>query len=226
MYFDTVRNNLNYCTNHIRPYTELGRDLTNGNVARFNFLVPNVTNDMHDLTPGSASTRIQGDTWLSLKMPEILNSPSYTNGGLLVVTFDEGDGSTGDGPIGTILLSPRIRRAGYASTNFYDHSSLLRTLQDIYEVRPYLGGAAFANDMSEHFRTLAVTRIVQDASAVHVTATNLVVGRTNYLQFSPVVSPPAWVNLSTNVGSSSSQVLDDARVSRPASGFYRVRERQ
>jgi len=226
MYFDTVRNNLTYCTNHIRPYTELAGDLASGNVARFNFLVPNVTNDMHDLTPGSASTRIQGDTWLSLKMPSILNSGAYTNGGLLIVTFDEGEGSTGDGPIGTILLSPRVKRPNYSSTNFYDHSSLVRSIQDIFGLRPYLGGAEFATDMAEHFKTMSISSITHDVAGTHVTATNLAVNRTAVLQFSADPVNPSWVNLKSAVSTSSSQTLTDTRPTPPASGIYRIREIQ
>jgi len=226
MYFDTVRNNLNYCTNHIRPFSELGRDLTNGNVARFNFLVPNTTNDMHDLTPGSASTRIQGDTWLSLQMPQILTSTAYTNGGLLVVAFDEGEGSTGDGPIGTIFVSPRVKRPGYSNNIFYDHSSLLRTFQDLYGLSPYLGGAAFANDMSDLFQTLSISKITRDTGGSHVMATNLIVGKTAVLQFATNVVSPLWQSVRTAVSTNTSQPFNDTRTGLPDSGIYRLREIQ
>src|ERR1043166_823316 len=46
VFFDSVRNNLQYCTNHVRPYTELAADLTNNTVPRFNFITPNVTNEI------------------------------------------------------------------------------------------------------------------------------------------------------------------------------------
>ncbi len=65
VFFDTIRTNLQYCTNHVRPYPELARDLTNNTVPRFSFIVPNLTNIMHNTTPGSASSRLQGDNWLA-----------------------------------------------------------------------------------------------------------------------------------------------------------------
>jgi hypothetical protein len=181
---------------------------------------------MHDLTPGSASTRIQGDTWLSLKMPAILNSTTYSNGGLLIVTFDEGEGSTGDGPIGTILLSPRVKRPNYSSTNFYDHSSLLRTIQDIFGLQPYLGGAQFATDMSEHFKRLAISSVTKDGAGTHVTATNLAVGRTTVLQYTTNVASPTWTTARAVVSTSATQTLTDARSPLPDAGVYRIREIQ
>src|ERR1043166_171292 len=59
VFFDAVRNDLAYCTNHVRPYTELQQDLQNNRVARYNFITPNVTNDMHDSLSG-VSRRLQG----------------------------------------------------------------------------------------------------------------------------------------------------------------------
>jgi len=150
VFFDSVRNNLNYCTNHVRPYTELAADLQNNNIARYNFLTPNVTNDMHDLTPGSPSTRSQGDHWLSIEIPKIMASQAYNNNGAIFITWDEG-ASSSDGPIGMIVLSPKAKGNGYFNNTHYTHSSTLRTFQNIFGVGPYLGDAANATDLSDLF---------------------------------------------------------------------------
>jgi phosphatidylinositol-3-phosphatase len=221
LYFDSVLNNVTNCTNHIRPYPEIGRDLTNGNVARFNFLVPNRTNDMHDPTTDRPAAIRQGDAWLAAEMPKILNSSAYQAGGLLIVTFDEGDGSTGDGPIGTIFLSARVKHAGYASSNFFDHSSLLRTWQDIFGVGPYLGGAAYANDLSDIFKTIRISSVGSDGAGLHVTVTNLIAGRTNHVLFSNTLEGP-WQTVETNIATASGQAVNLAMTN--ATGFYRIRE--
>src|SRR4051812_880364 len=135
VFFDSVRTNLSYCTSHVRPYTELGPDLSNNAVSRFNFITPNVTNDMHDLAPGGVSTRIQGDNWLAREVPKILGSQAYSNGGALFITWDEGAG-TSDGPIGMIVLSGRAKGGGFISAAPRDHSSTLRTFQNIFGLRP------------------------------------------------------------------------------------------
>jgi len=97
-------------------------------------------------------------------MPVIMAAPAYRDGGLIVITFDEGSdaaaccgetsglspahpnvpepGKTGPGGgrIGAVLLSPLIRPRT-VSTVPYNHYSLLRTIEDIFGL-PHLGDAA------------------------------------------------------------------------------------
>jgi hypothetical protein len=91
-----------------------------------------------------------GDQWLSREVPKIVNSRAFKRGGALFVTFDESEGS--DVPIGFIALSP-LARPGYANTIAYTHSSLLRSLQEIFGVTPLLGDAANATDLRDLFRS-------------------------------------------------------------------------
>jgi hypothetical protein len=137
------------CIAHVRPYPELATDLANNATARYNFITPDLCDDMHNNT-GCATTDAlkNGDTWLSQNVPAILNSAAYKNNGALFITWDEGEGS--DGPIGLIALSP-LARAGYANTIHYTHSSTLRTFEEIFGVTPLLGDAANATDLSDLF---------------------------------------------------------------------------
>ena len=57
----------------------------------------------------------------------------------------------GDGPIGMIVVSPKAKGGGYANTIAYDHSSTLRTIEEIFGVTPMLGDAANATDLSDLF---------------------------------------------------------------------------
>src|SRR5207253_7694489 len=120
------------CIAQVRPYSELGGDLTNNTVARYNFITPNVCDDMHDSCGPLYNQILQGDTWLSNNIPMILNSSAYTNGGAIFILWDEGLG--GDGPIGMIALSPFAKGGGYSNIVHYTHSSALRTLQKIFGV--------------------------------------------------------------------------------------------
>lgn len=224
LYFDKVRLNLNYCTNHVRPYSEMAGDLNAGTVAHFNFLVPNLTNDMHNLSSGSPSTRIQGDNWLKREIPKIMNSAAYTNGGLIVVTFDEGEGSTGDGPIGTLLLSPRLSKPGKAFTDYRDHSSLLRTIQDIFGLTPYLGGALYAHDLGDAFQGLKLISIGPDA-ANHwsIQVDQCVPGHHYELQSANDLTGTGWRVISDAVASDTTLILaidDPASVAQ----FFRIVE--
>ena len=154
VYFDDVTNTNSpasaNCIAHNRPFPELATDLTNNTTARYNFITPNVCDDMHDsagcATPDSIKN---GDTWLSQNVPTILNSAAYRNNGALFITWDEGEGGS-DGPIGMIALSP-LAKTGYANTIAYTHSSTLRTMQEIFGVTPLLGDAANATDLSDLF---------------------------------------------------------------------------
>jgi hypothetical protein len=222
VYFDSVRTNLAYATNHIRPFGELARDLTNNAVARFNFLVPNVTNDMHDLSPGSPSTRVQGDNWLAREMPKILASPAYTNGGAVFIVWDEGSNEA-DGPMGMIVLSPRAKGGGYHNDIFYTHSSLLRSVQDIFGLKPYLADAAYANNLGDLFKTISVTSAQWVTNSLRLAFTNVIPGRTNYIQASLDLTATNWVRISTNVAAGTAFVFTNAPASS-ARRFFRLVE--
>jgi hypothetical protein len=155
VYFDAVRLNPDYCISHVRPYTELATDLLNNTVARYNFITPNVTNDMHDSVCSSCvppvPRLVQGDHWLSQEIPKILASQAYSNNGAIFITFDEGNGASSDGPIMMMVLSPLAKGKGYSNSLHYTHSSTLRTMQNIFGLSPYLGDAANATDLSDLF---------------------------------------------------------------------------
>jgi hypothetical protein len=152
VYFDDVTDHQNpssaYCIAHVRPYTELAADLQNNSVARYNFITPNLCNDMHDSCTGGNIPN--GDTWLSQNVPAILNSAIYQKNGALFIIWDEAN--EGDGPIGMIVLSPFAKGGGYSNQVHYTHGSTLRTLQEIFSVAPFLGDAEKETDLGDLFR--------------------------------------------------------------------------
>lgn len=154
IFFDDVTNTNDpqsaTCLAHVRPYSELATNLQNGTVARYNFITPNLCNDMHDSCAPVADPIKQGDTWLSTAVPMIQSSVAYQNNGVILVTWDEGEGGA-DGPIGMIVLSPLAKPGGYSNTVHYTHSSTLRSLQEIFGVTPLLGDAANAADLADLF---------------------------------------------------------------------------
>jgi len=135
--------NSSYCIAHNRPFTELATDLGKNSIARYNFITPNLCNDMHDCGIQA------GDTWLSHNLPVILNSQAYQNNGAVFITWDEGANGS-DGPIGMIVVSP-LAKVNYANSIYYTHSSTLRTMQEIFGVRPLLRDAANATDLRDLF---------------------------------------------------------------------------
>jgi hypothetical protein len=153
VYFDDVTNNLNansaYCIAHVRPFTQLATDLKNNRVGKYNFITPNLCDDMHDTCAPLNNAILQGDTWLSQNVPMILQSSAYLNGGALLITWDEA--TIGDGPIGMIVLSPLAKGGGYNNSIHYTHGSTLRTFEEIFGV-PLLRDAAKETDLSDLFK--------------------------------------------------------------------------
>ncbi len=117
------------CRQHVVDYRELDADLAAGTVPDYVFITPNMLNDMHD---GSIA---DGDDWLSREVPKILGSDAFLDGGVLFLTWDEGESrstgnwSQGDDPP-MIVISP-LAKQGYVSSEPYDTSSYLKTVQTI-----------------------------------------------------------------------------------------------
>ena len=159
------------------PLQQLFVDLTNDTVAEYNWITPNQFNDMHTTLAGGykglsgdpAKIR-QGDDFLSQIVPVIMASNAYKNHGAIIIWFDESerDGVAGDNPddfnhtIGEIVISSRAHPnedgLPYASPINFTHSSDLRTMQEIFDVGPFLGDAENATDLSDLFKPGAVPK--------------------------------------------------------------------
>jgi hypothetical protein len=108
--------------------------------ANFQFVTPNMINDMHD------GTVADGDNFLKAFLPKITGSAAFTNS-VVFVTFDEGTTSAnGGGHIVTIAITPNMT-AGYKAAGAYTHYSMLRTIEQAWGL-PCLGNAASATAMA------------------------------------------------------------------------------
>jgi hypothetical protein len=226
MYFDDVTgtNNPNwpYGIAHVRPYSELAGDLANHTVARYNFITPNLCDDGHNSCPPLNNLAAQADTWLSAEIPKILASSAYSNNGAIFITWDEGVGD--DGPIGLIALSPLVRRGGYSSFIHYSHSSLLRTLQEIYHVGPYLNDATNATDLSELFMPFGVSESCLVNSGFQFKCSGVAPGITSVVEASTDLFN--WMPIMTNEGEAKEFTVFDPGAINFSQRFYRVRQSQ
>ncbi len=166
-FFSSVTAKQAFCAAHILSFRPLPGDLARAAATpAFSFVAPDLCNDGHDApcVTGVPGGLAQAGTFLSQWVPTITAAPAYRDGGLIVITFDEGSdaaaccgettgispshpnvplpGKTGPGGgrTGTVLLSPLIR-PGTVSTAACNHYSLLRTVEDIFGL-PHLGDAA------------------------------------------------------------------------------------
>jgi hypothetical protein len=106
--------------------------------ADVSLIIPNMCHDMHDCSTAT------GDAWLRTFVPRITGSPSFADGGLLVVTFDEADG--GGNRVAMVFAGPSVA-AGTRVTAPADHYSLLRTIQDAFGL-PCLAESCQATPMA------------------------------------------------------------------------------
>ena len=147
---DTNSTTSAHCIAHVKPYTVLATDLASAaTTARYNFITPNLCNDMHgeaftskcggSFTPDLVK---MGDDWLKSEIPKIQASDAYKAGGVIFVVWDEGSGLVGgsDGPIGMIVVSS-LAKVKYSNSIAYTHSSTLKTIETIFGV-PLIRGAA------------------------------------------------------------------------------------
>jgi hypothetical protein len=141
VYYDDVVSNPARCS-RVVPLANLRADLDNGGLPAFTWITPDLCHDMHDC--GVAA----GDRFLARLVPRLLQAIGPN--GVLFITWDEGepDSARGccdkavGGRVATIVAGPLARR-GAAVGVPYDHYSLLRTIEDAWQL-PELRNAGCA----------------------------------------------------------------------------------
>jgi acid phosphatase len=122
--FANVQNDPARCAAHIVPASQFDTDSQNQALPRFSFYVPDTIHDGHDTTVADA------DAWLRNTFESKLSDPDFMNGLLFVVVFDEGTLS-GPNQVYCSLTGAGIV-PGTISDSWYDHYSLLRTIEEIF----------------------------------------------------------------------------------------------
>jgi hypothetical protein len=210
------------CHERVVNLKVLEKDLASiDSTPHFSLISPNLCNDGHDgsgdgrtkCANGEPGGLTSADAFLKTWVPKITSSPAFKRGGLLVITFDEGNftavrttnpetgqtttkfiypGKTccnqqpgpniaairpspttntrstivyegyGGDRVGAVLLSPFIK-PGSVSHTPYNHYSLLRSLEDIFQLDGYFGYAA--NDPARGYvlDTIGNDRAIFDA---------------------------------------------------------------
>ena len=105
-------------------------------------VVPDQMNDMHN--GREPDTIIRGDQWLKNNLDAYVRW-AENNNSLLILTFDEDDGSEGN-RIATLFVGPMVKPGSYARR--IDHYSVLRTLTAMYGL-PAPGRAAEAQAITD-----------------------------------------------------------------------------
>jgi phosphatidylinositol-3-phosphatase len=150
LYYQDIQSNAARCTAHTVDFTQFDP----ASPARFNFIAPNLIDDMHNPDPPNSTNIPDGDAWIGPHVTSIVSSPAYAQGGLIVIVWDEDDGSGGltgtDDPIPIFVISPYAKSGGYVSSAHADHYSLLATIEDGLGLGR-LGSAATSSPLVDYF---------------------------------------------------------------------------
>ncbi|MGH8232749.1 MAG: alkaline phosphatase family protein [Rhodanobacteraceae bacterium] len=163
VYFRSIFDHTAFCKAHVVNLEQLKIDLKHiDTTPNFSYITPGLCHDGHDApcANGKPGGLVSANRFLRIWVPRITSSPAFRKDGMLVITFDEsgGDASAccgeqrlpggpkpgltgpGGGRVGAVVLSPFIR-PGTRSTVYYNHYSLLRTIEHNFGLQP-LGYAA------------------------------------------------------------------------------------
>jgi phosphatidylinositol-3-phosphatase len=138
------------CAAHHQAYTTatFGQALAQGTVAQYNFITPNVCDDMHGDSSCPSSNDIgAGDTWLSANLPPIIDFVN-AHQGVLFVVWDEPEGGSPLMPF--VAIGPGVKK-GYTGQVRYTHSSLTKSVDEIFGL-PILPTVTGDSDLSDLFQ--------------------------------------------------------------------------
>jgi hypothetical protein len=131
-------------TKNVYSLTNFYKGLTNNLLGKYNWIMPNMDNCMHDglsagftyhgvSYSGDQAAVAQGDNFLSIIVPKIMASAAFTNDGVIIIRFDETEGGdTTNYSIPEIIISPLAKGNAYASSVIMSHSSDVKTMEEIF----------------------------------------------------------------------------------------------
>lgn len=145
VYYPAITNRTAYCAAHDVPYGALASDLAAHRLPNYVFIAPNICDDMHSCPVST------GDAWLQREVPKLLDSDAFTKQrSLLVITFDEAEGSDRQNVVPLILVGSDVKR-GYVSKQPYTHYSLVHTIEQSWQLDPLTASDKQAPTLSDFF---------------------------------------------------------------------------
>jgi hypothetical protein len=135
-------------TENLFTMSQLSTNLANNTVGRYNWITPDEYNEMHTALPsgftyhgthytGDQAAVAAGDNFLSIVIPEIEASQAFKNNGVIIICYDETEGGdTSSFTLPEIVISPLAKGNAFDSTVSLNHSSDLKTMQEIFGLGP------------------------------------------------------------------------------------------
>lgn len=124
--FTNVQNNPARCAK-ISDATAFSGDFKSRQLADFTMYIPDIKNDGHDTGAAFA------DLWFEKTFGGLITDTAAMQDVTIMAIFDEDDGKGRDNQVYAAFNGPDVLPGSKISTR-YDHLSLLRTLEDLYQV--------------------------------------------------------------------------------------------
>ena len=144
---------------NVYPLGQLITDLSSNAVGRYNWITPDQYNDAHSSLnggftyqgvhyTGDQSAIAVGDNFLSQIVPQIMASEAYKHNGVIIIWWDETEnGDDTNHSIPEIIISPLAKGNAYASVVPMNHSSDIKTLEEILHL-PALNNPIPTNEVT------------------------------------------------------------------------------
>ena len=108
----------------------LKADIASGHLPAFSMIIPNLQHDGHE-----PSNLTNASSWLMVNLKPLLTDKRFTDGTVLILTFDENDSSTVHGNrVFTVIWGDHVKIG--TSRDVYDHEDLLATICALLGVAP------------------------------------------------------------------------------------------
>jgi len=156
-WYSDILSNVSGSQARIVDFSQFAKDLANNALPQFSVIAPDGLNDAHD------ASAVNADAFLKANLSALLAKPFFQPGGdgLLIVTFDNGDGDAA-GPVYTAVIGPNVAPNTVSQTP-YKHENTLATLLDALGITAHLGGSDGALPMKDFFAGyVTVTSPVQN----------------------------------------------------------------
>jgi phosphatidylinositol-3-phosphatase len=209
VWYEEVLSNTLGAQGNIVDFEQFGIDVANNALPRFAIIVPDGCWDLHD----SCSSLANADNFLKSNLTPMLNLPDFQPGGsgLLIVTFDNGNGD-GAGRLFTAVVGPNVKPR-YVSNVYYKHENTLRTMLDSLGIDTHPGWSADVADMSDFFSSNAGAVVVDSPASNSTQGKSILVKAAATEWGSTIDHMEVWdlFNLkSTKLGNVFSTLIDQA----------------
>jgi phosphatidylinositol-3-phosphatase len=161
LYYTDISNNATRCSRivdanpgasgYLALPTQLLLDLNSVSTAsNYMWLTPNVCDDGHALCAPLNNTVSQQNQYLSLLVPKILNSTTFTTQkAALFITWDESATTRND--VVTAIWAGPMARTGFTSTSMYGHYAAVKTIETAWNLPSLTSYDAAAPAMLQFF---------------------------------------------------------------------------